>query len=102
MDRSASPRLRPGLVRDLERANPWWRGEPQRPLPATRRHLVEQIHRRLAARLAPIVVVRGLRQVGKTTAVRHVVQDLGKTLNQLAHEGGESYLVFDEVQGLRD
>lgn len=44
------------------------RDKPMRRLPATRRHLVGQIHARLQARIAPILVVRGPRQVGKTTA----------------------------------
>jgi len=130
-----------GLVADIERMNPWWAGKPQRPLPETRRHLVAMIHRRFEARLAPIVVVRGPRQIGKTTALRQVIQDLldrgvpprrifavqfdelpearlkepilrivdwfekavlGKTLNEVAHAGEQSYLVFDEVQNLKD
>lgn len=129
-----------GLVADIERANPWWQGKPQRPLPATRRHLVSQIHRRFQARLAPAVVVRGPRQVGKTTALRQVADDLlragvpprhilalqfdelpeirlkepvlrlvdwyeravlGRTLNEVAHAGQMTYLLFDEVQNLR-
>lgn len=44
-------------------------------LPATRRHLVNAIHRRLEKKLAPIVVVRGPRQIGKTTAQLQVLQD---------------------------
>ena len=69
-------RLNDGLVRDLHRLNPWWRGEPAPSLPSTRRHLVETVKRRLETRLAPIVAVRGPRQVGKTTAQLHVLQDL--------------------------
>lgn len=64
------------LVRDLRRLNPQWEGKPGRELPKTRRHLVEQIERRLESRLAPIVVVRGPRQIGKTTAQLHVLDDL--------------------------
>jgi len=64
------------LVRDLRALNPWWEGKPMRPLPATRRHLVRQIHGRLDTRLAPIVVVRGPRQIGKTTAQLQVLADL--------------------------
>lgn len=65
-----------GLVADLRRMNPWWEGEPPRPLPETRRHIVRLIRRRFDYKLAPIVVVRGPRQVGKTTALRQVIQDL--------------------------
>jgi len=69
-------RLSQGMVQDLRRMNPWWEGKPLPVLPSTRRHLVESIHRRLSMRLAPIVVVRGPRQIGKTTAQLHVLQDL--------------------------
>lgn len=68
--------LRGALVADLRRDNPWWRGEPGKPLPPNRRDLVDTIHRRLRQGLAPIVVVRGPRQVGKTTAQLQVIEDL--------------------------
>ncbi len=68
--------LPPDLERDLRRTNPWWSGKPVPPQPSTRRHLVRQIHLRLAKRLAPAVVVRGSRQVGKTTAMLQVITDL--------------------------
>lgn len=66
------------LVRDLRRMNPWWEGNPLPVLPATRRHLVAQTHHRLKLRLAPVVVVRGPRQIGKTTAQLQVLGDLLK------------------------
>ncbi len=69
-------KLTDGLVRDLRRMNPWWEGLPMPLLPVTRRHLVSAIHKRLTTRLAPIIVVRGPRQIGKTIAQRHVLQDL--------------------------
>ncbi len=69
-------RLSHGMVLDLQRMNPWWEGNPLPVLPETRRHLVNAIHKRLQIRLAPIVVVRGPRQIGKTTAQLHVLQDL--------------------------
>ncbi|HCU24432.1 MAG TPA: hypothetical protein DF383_05380 [Deltaproteobacteria bacterium] len=69
-------KLSDALVLDLERMNPWWRNLPLPQIPMTRRHLVSMIHRRLDLRLAPIIVVRGPRQIGKTTAQLHVVQDL--------------------------
>lgn len=69
-------RLDPDLVADLRRMNPWWEGRPMPPLPTTRRHVVASIHRRLDARLAPIVVIRGPRQIGKTIAQRQVITDL--------------------------
>jgi predicted AAA+ superfamily ATPase len=69
-------RLEDELVRNLRRLNPWWEGTPMRALPGTRRHLVRQIHARLGTRLAPIIVVRGPRQIGKTTAQLQVLSDL--------------------------
>jgi predicted AAA+ superfamily ATPase len=69
-------KLPDGLVRDLRRMNPWWEGKKPPLLPSTRRHLVKQIRKRLDLGLAPIVVVRGPRQIGKTIAQNHVLQDL--------------------------
>lgn len=71
--------LPPELVEDLRRQNPWWEGRALPVLPPHRRHLVRQIQRRLDSRLAPIVVVRGPRQIGKTTAQLHLVEDMLKS-----------------------
>lgn len=60
----------------LHRLNPWWEGNPMRVQPKTRRHLVTQMRHRLDAEIAPIVVVRGPRQVGKTTAQFQIIEDL--------------------------
>ena len=61
-------KLSTDLIRDILRDNPWWENKPGKTLPPHRRELVGSIHRRLQHRLAPIIVVRGPRQVGKTTA----------------------------------
>lgn len=55
--------------------NPWWEGLPPQVLPPHRRHLVGQIKRRLETKLAPIIMVRGARQIGKTTSQLHVLTD---------------------------
>ena len=91
-------RLPAALVRDLRRLNPWWEGQPSRQLPSTQRHLVKQIRRRLTSQLAPIVVVRGPRQIGKTTAQMHVVQQL---LGEGIHPRHVLRVQFDESEGLR-
>ena len=70
------PELPPALVADLRRQNPWWSGDPAPVQPGPRRHLVGQIRRRMSLQLAPIVAVRGPRQVGKTTAQLQVIEDL--------------------------
>src|SRR5215471_1846992 len=64
------------LTLDLRRMNPWWERLPLPVLPETRRHLVAQMHRRLELRLAPALVVRGPRQVGKTTSQLQLLRDL--------------------------
>ncbi len=69
-------KLPEGLVRDLRRMNPWWENNPMQVLPNTKRHLVGMIKKRMEKKLAAIVVVRGPRQIGKTTAQLHVIQDL--------------------------
>jgi len=68
--------LPPQLVADLRDLNPWWEGDPMPLQPQTRRHLVVQMRRRLDAEIAPIIVVRGPRQVGKTTAQFQLIADL--------------------------
>jgi predicted AAA+ superfamily ATPase len=73
------PFLQPSFVSVLTQSNPWWGGGEMRELPITRRHLVGQIHRRFTMNLAPIVVVRGSRQIGKTTACEQVITDFLKS-----------------------
>lgn len=75
-DTAPAPQTSPQLLRDVRRMNPWWAGEPIPPQPATRRHLVTWIRRRLEAEIAPIVAVRGPRQVGKTTAQFQIIADV--------------------------
>jgi predicted AAA+ superfamily ATPase len=69
------------VISDLRRMNPWWEGKPTRTLPKTRRHLVKTLHSRLRAGLAPILLVRGPRQIGKTTAQLQLLLDLVEHLN---------------------
>ncbi|MBI3268969.1 MAG: ATP-binding protein [Planctomycetes bacterium] len=63
------------VLRDL---NPWW-AKPTRVRPAPpsyRRRLVREIFERLSAPRGLIEVLRGPRQVGKTTAIYQIVEDL--------------------------
>lgn len=66
------------LIQDILRDNPWWQGQPGKLLPPHRRGFVDAIQRKMNGRLAPITVVRGPRQVGKTTAQLQVIDDLLK------------------------
>ncbi|MEX2649583.1 MAG: AAA family ATPase [Alphaproteobacteria bacterium] len=60
----------------LRRSNPWWSGLPGRVVPGFRRHAFGSLLRRMDHGLAPIVVVRGPRQVGKTTLQEQIIREL--------------------------
>ena len=97
-DDALPPPIPPELLRDLRRMNPWWEGDPMPPQPATRRHLVSWIRRRLDAEIAPIVVVRGPRQVGKTTAQFQIIADV---LDEGVPGRNVLRVQFDELASLR-
>ncbi len=127
----------------LRSQNPWWEGEPMRRVPPFRRWLFAPLLHRLRQGLAPITVLRGPRQVGKTVLQQQVIhhlltqqevaarrifhvqfddlpaleadgmpihmlvfwyqsQVLGATLNTWAHRDQPAFLIFDEIQNLRD
>lgn len=70
--------LSPEAIQVLRDTNPWW-GDPRvvRPAPpAYRRPLVRDLAERLRGRKGLIEVVRGPRQVGKTTGIHQIIQDL--------------------------
>ncbi len=62
----------------LKELNPWWRepGAVRPDPPPYRRPLVADLLRRLQRRRGLIEVVRGPRQVGKTTGIYQIIQDL--------------------------
>ncbi|MFH1862405.1 MAG: AAA family ATPase, partial [bacterium] len=67
----------PGTVEAYIRdTNPWWQDRPMRPLPPFRRWLFSTTLRRLENGLAPVVVLRGPRQVGKTTLQEQIIYHL--------------------------
>ncbi len=69
--------LSQGLEMTLRRGNPWWQGERVFGLPPIRRwafpHVLSNIS---GGGLAPITVVRGPRQIGKTTLLNQVIDEL--------------------------
>jgi predicted AAA+ superfamily ATPase len=81
----------------LRRFNPWWDGQAGPEIPRYRRHLVGQIHKRIEQKLAPIVVVRGARQIGKTTAQIQVLEDL---LSQGVSPKQVFRVQFDDLEGI--
>ena len=64
------------LVHDLVRQNPWWEHRPLPVLPIFRRWPYEKLRQRLAKPLAPIVVVKGPRQIGKTILQQQLIERL--------------------------
>jgi predicted AAA+ superfamily ATPase len=65
-----------GLEAVVRNGNPWWRGEPIAGLPPFRRWAFEPVYQRLTRGLAPAIVLRGPRQIGKTTLLNQVVDRL--------------------------
>ena len=68
------------LVRGLEPIlrdnNPWWRGDRQFGLPPMRRWAFAPVLNGLLSGLTPVTVLRGPRQVGKTTLLMQAVEEL--------------------------
>ena len=91
--------LQRGVEQNLRDANPWWSNNPLPKLPPLRRWAFEPILSRLKGGLAPVVVLRGARQVGKTTLLQQIIQ-------QLLDEGVEPNRIlrvqFDELPSLME
>jgi hypothetical protein len=66
----------PILERTLREQNPWWSGGGPPQVETYRRWIFEPVLRGLSSKLAPVVVVRGPRQVGKTTVQSQVIRQL--------------------------
>ncbi len=95
---SLSQLLERGLETVVRNANPWWLGEPIAGLPSFRRTAFEPVYHRLSRGLAPAVLLRGPRQVGKTTLLTQVV-------DQLIRDGVDPKrlfrLQFDDLSNLK-
>src|SRR5438270_1088784 len=68
--------LSQGLEATLRDNNPWWRGEAIAELPKRRRWAFSPVLTSLEKGLASITVLRGPRQVGKTTILNQIIQAL--------------------------
>ena len=73
---SLSNVLAAGGERLLRDANPWWRGERQFGVPLTKRWAFAPALKGLRSGLAPVTVLRGTRQVGKTTTLNQIAESL--------------------------
>jgi predicted AAA+ superfamily ATPase len=92
-------RLSGELEEFLRNTNPWWMDKPMRPLPPVHRWLFETALQRLKAGLAPVTVLRGPRQVGKTTLQEHIIDYLlhKETVNSVRI----FRVQFDEIPSLK-
>lgn len=69
-------RLPAPLDAHLRGMNPWWENKPGRVLPQYRRWAFRTLKRKLESALAPALILRGPRQVGKTTLQEQIISDL--------------------------
>ena len=87
-----------GLETVIRNGNPWWLGEPIAELQPFRRWAFDLVYRRLTHGLAPAIVLRGPRQIGKSTLLTQVV-------DQLIRDGVDPErlfrLQFDELGNLQ-
>jgi hypothetical protein len=68
--------LTEGLERTLRDDNLWWRGERLFGLPSMRRWAFDRVVAGLKTGLTPVTVLRGPRQIGKTTLLNQVIHGL--------------------------
>lgn len=93
-------RLPPSLDANLRSMNPWWEGRPGPVLPSYRRWAFHVTLRKLETGLAPILVLRGPRQVGKTTLqqqlIEHLLKNAGVSPSRICR------VQFDELPTLKE
>ena len=82
------------LEADLYRLNPWWQGLPQAPLPPFKRWAFALALNRLKTGMTKVTVLRGPRQVGKSTLVLQMIQAL---LDEGVDPRHIFYIQFDEL-----
>lgn len=89
--------LSAGLEATLRDNNPWWQGERMFGVPPTQRWAFGSVLRGVQEGATPVTVLRGPRQIGKTTLLNQVI-------NQLLDSGVEPKYVFrvqfDELPAL--
>ncbi|MFQ5677161.1 MAG: ATP-binding protein [bacterium] len=92
-------RLATPIEEFLRTTNPWWMGKPMPLLPEFRRWLFDHTLQRLKAGLAPVTVLRGPRQVGKTTLQEQIIHHLIHT--ESVHPQRIFRMQFDEIPSLK-
>jgi predicted AAA+ superfamily ATPase len=92
-------RLSPALDSFLRETNPWWEQKPGPVLPPYKRWAFNITMRKFQKGLAPVVVIRGPRQVGKTTLQLQIIEDLIE--NKGIRPDHILRVQFDEIPSLR-
>ena len=92
-------RVPPAVDALLRDTNPWWAGRPGNPLPAYTRWAFGSVLRKLETGLAPAVLLRGPRQVGKTTLQLQIIDHLLRSGGVAGHR--MCRIQFDELPSLR-
>lgn len=87
-----------GVERILRDSNPWWQGERAFGTPPIRRWAFSPTLKGLQVGLAPITVLRGPRQVGKTTLLNQVINTL---LDDGIHPQRIFRVQFDDIPQLQ-
>ena len=98
-DLFGSEYLPPEVDRFLRHTNPCWEDKPGPDVPTYRRWAFHITLRKLNAGLAPITVLRGPRQVGKTTLQRQIIEYL--LVEQQFAPKRIFRVQFDEIPSLR-
>ena len=90
--------LTAGAERNLRDANPWWQGDRQYDIATIKRWAYAPVLKGLLRGLAPVTVLRGPRQVGKTTLLNQVIDEL---LSQGVNPKRIFRVQFDDIPDLR-
>ena len=86
------------LSENLRSVNPWWTSHPGPVLPNFRRWPFERLGKLVRKGMAPAVVLRGPRRVGKTVLLRQIIESL---LAEKVVPKRILYVPFDELPALR-
>ena len=90
--------IQTGLDKTIQRDNPWWQGEQISGLPPARRWAFKPVLENIRSGMTKATVLRGPRQVGKSTLLNHVI-------NALLEDGVDPICIlriqFDELPQLR-
>jgi len=92
-------RLPPSLDEYLRQTNPWWVEKPGRVLPPYKRWAFHLVLRKLKTGPAPALVLRGPRQVGKTTLQEQIIEHLIR--NEAVAPNRILRVQFDEIPSLK-